>query len=263
MVTKTKETPEIPPINPSREVARVESLIKKAVKGWKRRRVLLGLSGGADSSVLAAIACRAVEPENVHGLQLLHATEDELRLKDAPIVARELHIRFRNIDITDTVDLLADMLKVPFHGEEASLRRSQIVDRVRTLILMDVSEQEGMLHLPAVNRTDLALGLGMVCGSFTPLPRPLGHLYKTHIFQLAAHLGLPEQVLIRQPSAELWRYPAESTDMQALFREVDKLLYLRLERKLTPSKLRRHGFGPRLVNAVLKRLEEVAAMQGQ
>lgn len=261
MVTKTKETPEIPAINVPRAAARVASGIKKALPGRKRRRVLIGLSGGVDSSVLAALAGRALEPENVYGLQLTHASENELRLKDAPIVARQLHMRFRNIDITDTVEILADMLKVPFHGEEAALRRSQIVDRLRTLILLDVSEQEGMLYLPAVNRTELALGLGMVAGSFTPHPRPLGGLYKTYIFELAKYLELPEQVLIRQPSAELWTYPAESTDMRTLFREVDKLLYLRLERKLTPSKLRRCGFGPRLVNAVLKRLEEVGSGQ--
>jgi len=259
MVTRTKETPELPAINVSKEVSRAGSIIKKAVSGRKRRRVLIGLSGGVDSSVLAALAGRALEPENVYGLQLTHAGENELRLKDAPIVARHLRMRFRNLDITEPVDILADILKVPFHGEEAALRRSQIVDRLRTLILMDVSEQEGMVYLPAVNRTDLALGLGMIGGSFTPQPRPLAHLYKTYIFEMAEFLELPEQVLIRQPSAELWRYPAESTDMRALFREVDKLLYLRLEKKLTPSKIRRHGFGPRLVNAVLKRLEEVAA----
>jgi len=231
------------------------------VAASKLGKVLLGISGGSDTSVLAELCCRAIGSDNVYGLQMTHAYSAELQTKDGAILARHLRIRMRKLDITQPVEMLAEMLRVPFHGEEAHLRRYQIIDRLRMMIMLDTAEQEKMLHLSALNLTERLLNLGVTCGSFAPVPQPLSGLYKTYILQLVDYFELPEQICIRQPSFELWRNPSEGTEPRQVIREIDKILYLRFDRKFTPSKIKRAGFAPRFVSAVLKRLEEARTAQ--
>ncbi len=215
-----------------------------------------------DSSVLAALCCRAVDADNVYALQLTDASDEELKIKDAAIVARALHIRFKRLDISEPTELLSEMLRLPLHGEEARVRRNEILDRLRYLILMDVAEQENMLLLSPANKTEILLGLGLSCGLFGSYPKPLENLYKSYIFQLAEFLGLPEQVLIRQPSMDFWRSPLD-LPMRQVYEIIDRVLYLRLERKFPPSRIKQAGFSPRFVNSVVKRLKEVQQAKGK
>jgi NAD+ synthetase len=247
---------DLPKINLAKTIDKLTADIRKIVNASGKNKVLIGLSGGVDSSVLSSLACRAVGPENVYALQLTYVTDEELRVKDGGIVARELGIRFKRLDITEPVELLAEMLRLPFHGEEAAIRRQEILDRVRALILMDISEQENMVFLSAANKTESILGLGLTCGLFAPVPRPLIGLYKTYIFRLAEILGLPEQVLIRQPSMDLWKSPLDAP-LREVYEKIDKVIYLRIEKKFPPSRIKQAGFPPRFVNAVLRRIEEV------
>ncbi|OGK10596.1 MAG: NAD(+) synthase [Candidatus Riflebacteria bacterium RBG_13_59_9] len=261
MVIRTKETPKLPEINVPRVLHKLISEIKATVSACKKGKVLLAVSGGTDTSVLADLCCRALGSDSVYGLQMTHSCDTELQTKDGAILARHLRIRMRKMEITPPVELLAEMLRVPFHGEEAQLRRYQIIDRLRMMIMLDVAEQEGMHHLSALNLTEQLLGLGVVCGTFAPVAQPLSQLYKTYIFELADYLGLPEQIRIRQPSFELWRCPIEGSEPREVIREIDKVLYLRTERNFTPSKIKRAGFAPRFVSSILKRLSEAHATQ--
>ncbi len=252
---KAREPYGLPRVNLQKLTDKLVKEIGYLSKSSGRSKVLIGLSGGVDSSVLCALACRAVGPDNVYALQLTYITDDEARVKDAAIVAREFKIRFKRIDITDSVEMLADILRIPFHGDEAQFRRSEILDRFRMLILMDISEQEQMLYLSAGNRTDELLGLGLSCGLFGPAPNPLIKLYKTYTFQLAEYLELPEQVRIRQPRMEFWKSPLDAP-MREVFERIDQVLHLRVDKKYPPSRIKKMGFPPRFVNAVIKRLEE-------
>ncbi len=261
MVVRTKQTPELPKINVTRVVQSLASKIKSAVSVSRKGKVLLAISGGIDTSVLAYLCCRAIGSDSVYGLQLTHSNDEELQVKDGAILARQLRIRMRMIDITTPVETLAEMLRVPFHGEEAALRRYQIMDRLRMMLVLDIAEQEGLAHLSAMNLTERLLGLGLLCGTFSPVPQPLAELHKTYIYEIADYLDLPEQIRIRQPSFELWRNPADGSEPREVVREIDKILYLRKEKKLTPSKIKRAGFAPRFVSAVLKRLDEAKAAQ--
>jgi NAD+ synthase len=256
MALRIKDTPDLPNINVEKLAMQVVNEIKSVSAASKKSKLLLGISGGVDSSVLADLACRAVGNENVHGLQLMYSLESELLTKDSAIIARHLKLKMRSMDISPLVDLLSETMRVPFHGEEAITRRAQIVDRVRMMIMLDTSEQEGMLLLSPLNKTEKLLGLGVICGAFTPVLQPLSKIYKTYVYQLAEHLGLPEQIRIRQPSFEFWRNPADSDDGREVTKEIDKILYLRKEKKVTPSKVKGMGFAPRFAQSVLKRLED-------
>lgn len=258
MAIRTKETPEIPGIDPERAVKKLTAEIRSFVSSVNQSKVLLGISGGIDTSVLADLCGRAIGPDNVYGLQLTSSAEEEALAKDGAILARHLRIRLRRIDISRLVDTMAEMLTVPFHGEEAILRRHQITDRLRMVLILDKAEQEDMCHISAVNRTEKLLGMGVICGTFSPVYQPLASIFKTHIYEIAQYLELPEQILIRQPSFDMWKNPAEGAEPREVVGEIDKFLYLRLEKKLPPSKLKRLGFAPRFVSTVLKRLDEVA-----
>jgi NAD+ synthase len=256
MALRIKDTPELPPINLEKLALQVVSEIKAAAVAAKKLKLLLGISGGVDSSVLADLACRAVGADNVYGLQLTHSLESELLTKDSAIIARHLRLKMRSLDITPLVDLLSETLRVPFHGEESVVRRAQIVDRLRMMIMLDTSEQEGMLLLSPINRTEKLLGLGVTCGAISPVLQPLSKIYKTYVYELAGYLKLPDQIRNRQPNFEFWRNPADGDEGRDVFREVDKVLYLRKEKKMTPSKVKAVGFSPRFAQAVLKRLDD-------
>jgi len=257
MALRTKETPEIPEINPEKVVKKLTADIRSTISSANQTKALLGISGGVDTSVLADLCARAIGADNVYGLQLISSPEEEAQAKNGAILARHLRIRLRRIEISRLVDTMAEMLTVPFHGEEAILRRHQITDRLRMVLVLDKAEQEGMCHISAVNRTEKLLGMGVVCGTFSPVYQPLSRIFKTHIYEIAQYLELPEQILIRQPSFELWKNPADGAEPRTVIKEIDKLLYLRLEKRLPPSKLKRLGFAPRFVSTLLKRLDEV------
>ncbi len=255
---KPRASASIPKVNLQKLIERLKREIRSLSKLSKKNRILIGLSGGIDSAVLCALCCEAIGADNVYALQLTYTTDNELRVKDAAIVARELRIRFKRLDITEPVEMLADMLRLPFHGEEAQIRRSEILDRLRALILMDISEQEQMLLLSHANRTDLLLGLGLECGLFAPVPKPLIKLYKSYVFQMGELLNLPEQVRIRQPSMDFWRSPLDAP-LREVFEKIDVVLHLRVDKKFPPSRIKKMGFPPRFVNSVLKRLDEAKA----
>ncbi len=261
MALRVKDTPELPGINIEKLANDIVSGIKGATSSSKKNKVLLGISGGVDSSVLASLACRAVSSDNVYGLQLTHSHENELLIKDAAILARQLRIKMRSLDISPLVDLMSETLRVPFHGEEAVSRRAQIVDRLRMMIMLDIAEQEGMLMLSSLNKTERLLGLGVMIGTATTVVQPFADIYKTYVYQLADFLELPDQIRVRQPSFEFWRNPAEGDEPREVVLEIDKMLYLRKEKKLTPSRVKNIGFAPRFAQAVLKRLDEAAGTQ--
>lgn len=261
MALRVKDTPELPEINIEKLAHEIISGIRAATVSCKKNKLLLGISGGVDSSVLAELACRASGADNVYGLQLTHSHENELFIKDAAIIARHLRIKMRSLDISPLVDLMSETLRVPFHGEEAISRRSQIVDRLRLMIMLDIAEQEGMLMLSSLNKTERLLGLGVPIGSSALVALPLAEAYKTYVYQLADFLKLPDQIRVRQPNFEFWRNPADGDEPREVIMEIDKMLYLRKEKKMPPSRVKNVGFAPRFAQAVLKRLDETAEAQ--
>jgi NAD+ synthase len=162
-------------------------------------RVVLGLSGGVDSACAAAIAARALGADHVLGVMMPYRSSSPASERDANAVAQALGIRTRTIEIRRQLD--GYFVLFPQASKE---RRGNKMARERMTILYDLSAAERALVLGTSNKTELLLGYGTVYGDMASALNPIGDLYKTQIWGLAAHLGVPEHVVRKAPSADLW-----------------------------------------------------------
>ncbi len=212
-------------------------------------RAVLGLSGGIDSAVSAALAARAYGPENVLALLMPYRTSHPSSRAHAELLAAQLGIRTELCDLSAAADPL--FATVP---EKERLRRGNILARLRMVVLYDRSAREGALVIGTSNKSELLLGYSTQFGDAACAINPLGDLYKTQIFELAAHLGIPQPILEKAPSADLWEGQTDEGEMGFTYAELDRLLFAHVERRYSAEKLVTLGFEPRFVAEVLRRM---------
>ena len=209
------------------------------------QRGVLGLSGGVDSAVCAALAVRALGPENVLGVLLPYRTSSPESRADAELVAGALGMRTEVVDISPMVDPYLNGNKVT-----DNVRAGNVMARERMIVLFDISQRDKALVLGTSNKTELLLGYGTLFGDMASALNPLGDLYKTQIWQLARHLGLPDRVVAKKPSADLWAGQTDEGEMGFTYADVDRLLFAMIDERRTDDELLRAGFAGPFVQRV-------------
>jgi NAD+ synthase len=229
------------------------AFIRETLAAAGRERLVVGLSGGIDSAVAAGLAVRALGAEKVLGVRLPYATSSAASLEDAAAVAETLGLPTETVEITPMVDaFLAGM-----DGADP-VRRGNVMARCRMIVLYDRSAREGALVLGTGNRTEGLLGYTTMHGDNACGLNPIGQLYKTEIRLLAAWLGLPEAVITKAPSADLWEGQADEDELGFTYAEVDGLLHLLVDQDLGPRRLEALGYAPALVEKVSARMRAMA-----
>jgi NAD+ synthase len=221
------------------------SFVREEVGSAGVHRAVLGLSGGIDSAVAAALAARALGPENVLAICMPYSASNPQSERDARAVATALGLRYEVVDITAQVD--AYFATQP---KADALRRGNKMARERMTILYDRSAEFGGLVIGTSNKTELLLGYGTLFGDMASAVNPLGDLYKTQIFQLARHLQLPAAVIDKAPSADLWKGQTDEQEMGFTYAAVDRLLWDMVEQRLPDAELQAAGHDPALIARV-------------
>jgi NAD+ synthase len=208
-------------------------------------RGLVGLSGGLDSSVCAALAARALGPDNVLGLILPYADLAAQDAVDAADFARRLGIRSRTINIAPMVDAY-------FALEPTDDRRllGNKMARERMAILYDWSAREKALILGTSNKTELLIGYGTVHGDMACAVNPMGDLYKTQVRRLAEHLDIPRTILDKAPTAGLWTGQTDEGEIGLTYEELDRVLFALVDRRLSPAEAAAEGLPAEKVDRV-------------
>jgi NAD+ synthase len=212
-------------------------------------RGVLGLSGGIDSALVAFLAAEALGPENVHGICMPYLTSNPESEAHARLVARACGIRFSVVPITPMVD--AYFTSFP---EADAMRRGNKMARERMTILFDHSAGEGGLVLGTSNKTELLLGYGTLYGDMASALNPIGDLYKSQVWQLSAALGVPREVIDKQPSADLWAGQTDEQELGFTYREADELLYRLVDQRMTDPELIQAGFDPGFIASIRSRI---------
>lgn len=184
-------------------------------------KLVLGLSGGIDSSLSAALAVRAVGPENVIGLLLPYKNSHPDSAGDALLLSKQLGIKTFTIDISPMVDSYFDVLE----KNASMLRRGNYMARIRMTVLYDFSSKLPALVLGTSNRSELLVGYFTQHGDAACALEPIGHLYKTEVWQLARVLGLPDAIINKVPTADLWDGQTDEQELGIKYPELDKILY--------------------------------------
>jgi NAD+ synthase len=200
-------------------------------------RAVLGLSGGVDSAVSAAIAARALGAENVHGVFMPYRSSVPESRADAEEVAAALGIEMLVADITPQVDSYFEL-----HPDASRLRRGNKMARERMTILYDQSAALSALVIGTSNKTELLLGYGTLYGDMASALNPIGDLYKTQVWGLARHLGLPASVIEKAPTADLWSGQTDETELGFAYHQVDRLLYRMIDERCSTAELVDLGF---------------------
>lgn len=242
------------------------SFIRNEVEKVGVHRVVVGLSGGVDSSLSAMLAAEALGPRGVLGIMMPYASSSPESLAHAQMVIQKSSIESIAVDITPQID--AYFARFPDADQK---RRGNKMARERMTILYDHSARWNALVLGTSNKTELLLGYGTLYGDMASAINPLGDLYKTQVWALAEAVGVPEVIVQKKPSADLWVGQTDEGELGFSYQEVDKLLYLMVDERYSRQELIEAGFpGPfidevtlRIMNSQFKRRLPVIAKVSQ
>jgi NAD+ synthase (glutamine-hydrolysing) len=212
-------------------------------------RAVVGLSGGVDSAVTAYLAARALGPDNVVGVRMPYCTSNPESLAHAQLVIDQLGIAARTVDITPAVDgYLA-------HEPDADPgRRGNVMARTRMIALFDLSARYRALPLGTGNKTERLFGYFTWHADDSPPVNPLGDLFKTQVWALARHLGVPEVIIEKPASADLITGQTDEGDFGISYEKADEILNWLLS-GYTAADLVARGFDLGEVELVRRRLE--------
>jgi NAD+ synthase len=234
-------------LNAPLAVAVLTDFVRDAVATAGAEGVVVGLSGGVDSSLAAALAALALGPAHVHALLLPYRTSNAESEADARAVAEQLAIGHRVIDISPMVD--AYFTSEP---EASAGRRGNKMARERMSILFDQAKKLGCLVLGTSNKTEILLGYSTVFGDNASSLNPLGDLYKQQVWQLAGHLQLPERVIGKPPTADLWPGQTDESELGVRYQIADEVLYLLFDLGLRPHEVVERGYDEPAVRRIVE-----------
>jgi len=211
--------------------------------------VVVGLSGGVDSALSAMLAVEALGPKNVLGVLMPYKSSHPDSQNHAEMVVQKSGIESLLVDITPQIDDYFERF-----ADADARRRGNKMARERMTILYDQSMRWAALVLGTSNKTELLLGYGTLHGDMASALNPLGDLYKTQVWALSEAVGVPEVIVAKDPSADLWIGQTDEGELGFSYREVDKLLYLMVDQRYTKAELRAAGFPERFIDEIAARI---------
>ena len=224
------------------------------------RKVIVGLSGGIDSALVAAIAADALGPENVLGIGMPSPYSSQGSIDDSKRLAANLGIRFEQIPISGLFDEFRHSLQPLFGGREEDLTEENIQPRIRGTLLMALSNKLGALVLTTGNKSEMAVGYCTLYGDMVGALAVIGDLVKTRVYAVCQWLNrereiIPPAILEKPPSAEL-RPGQMDTDSLPPYETLDPILEAYVERYETPEQIATaHGYPLELVRQVVRLVE--------
>ena len=212
------------------------------------QKVLIGLSGGIDSALVAAIATEALSPENVIGATMPSVYSSEGSVSDSEQLARNLSIKFLNIPIASVVDSFEAGLEKQFQDTESGLAEENLQARIRGTLLMTLSNKFGWLVLTTGNKSETSVGYCTLYGDMAGGYAVIKDLYKNKVYELAQWINsskgktvIPQAILEKEPSAEL-RPDQKDSDSLPPYEILDPILERYVEKHQSLSEIVDAGF---------------------
>jgi NAD+ synthase len=224
-------------------------VIGEFIRGQLRQagfeRAVLGLSGGIDSALVAYLVAEAIGPERLLCVLMPYRTSADASRTDAEEVVRRLGSASELVDISPMVDgyFAAD-------PDAAPLRRGNFMARQRMAVLYDRSVTWGGLVVGTGNKTESLIGYTTLFGDNACAFNPIGDLYKSQVRQLAAAVGVPDGIIRKAPSADLWPGQTDETEAGFSYPVLDRLLFWRIDKRRSTEEMVALGFDPMLVARV-------------
>lgn len=214
------------------------------------KKVLLGLSGGIDSGLVAYIAAKALGPENVMGIMMPYKQSSKESIEHAKLVVEDLGIESMLIEITPMVDAYFNLFP-----DMNSMRKGNKMARERMTILYDFSAKNNALVLGTSNKTELLLGYSTQWGDSASAINPIGDLFKTQVWALSDHIGVPKELINKKPSADLWEGQSDEDELGFSYAMADSILYDMIDERKSNEELIDSGFSQEFIEKVYKKIK--------
>ncbi len=225
------------------------AFLRRELERFGFRKAVLNLSGGVDSALSCFLTAEALGGENVLALLLPYRTSTPESAEHARQVIGLTGVSSKTIDITPMVEPYFEQ-----YQQMSDVRRGNVMARMRMIVLYDHSVQWEGLPIGTSNKTELLLGYGTLFGDMASAVNPLGDLYKTQVRQLARAVGVPEAIIQKAPSADLWVGQTDEGELGFTYAEVDKLLYLLVDERYKTEEAIAAGFDRQFVETVVQRM---------
>lgn len=279
----------LPFIDPKLETEKIVSFLKKTFREQKIDKVVLGLSGGIDSSVALYLLKKVLPGENIFAVQMDYKPRNKtnIDLKGVNVInfsiKKMVYVLEKNIHEVSVPNFLSSAGTLPFgvsqvaknsspstlikdevdsnfsriKFEEPSLSKSRlgnIMARTRMIILFDLAKQIGGLVCGTENKSERLLGYFTRFGDAASDIEPIAHLYKTQVRQLASFLKIPKKIIDQSPTAGLWEGQTDESDFGFTYEEADQVLYYFHDRNLEIKEIRKLGY--KNAEKIIKRFKD-------
>jgi len=222
------------------------AFLKDEVEKTGLKNVVLGLSGGLDSAVVAVLAHRAFG-DKLLCIKMPSQFSSQNSLDDADELIKKFNLKSETRSI-------AKLLEAYEIENLSPLRVGNLSSRFRMVNLYDISAREGALVLGTSNKSELMLGYGTLYGDLASAVNPIGDLYKTEVFDLAREIGVPDSIVNKAPSADLWEGQSDENELGYTYAQLDGVLKRYVEDRASQEELLQEGFEEALVDMVIKKI---------
>ncbi|WP_461788559.1 NAD+ synthase [Pedobacter sp.] len=249
-----------PAANRSTDIEQIHDALVLGIKDYFAKsgfkKAVLGLSGGIDSAVVCALACKALGAENVMAVLMPSKYSTDHSVQDALDLVNNIGCKHEIIPIKEAADAFDSMLAKPFEGLPFNLAEENIQARCRGIVVMAMSNKFGYILLNTSNKSECAVGYGTLYGDMCGAISVIGDVYKTQVFKLAKYLNkdgeiIPINTIVKPPSAEL-RPDQKDSDSLPEYDELDAILYQHIELKKGSKEIIAQGFDEALVKRILR-----------
>ncbi len=224
--------------------------VRDELKKQGFERAVIGISGGIDSSLSAFITAEALGADNVLGLRMPYRSSSTSSLTDADTIIEQLGIQHDTVDITPMVEPLFER-----YPDMDQVRKGNVMARQRMIILYDQSMAFNGLVMGTSNKTEWLLGYTTLYGDSAAALQPIGDLYKNQVRQLAQAMDIPQSILEKAPSADLWEGQTDEAELGFSYDMVDQVLYLMVDERYTIGECVEAGFDRSFVEEVWRRVQ--------
>ncbi len=224
------------------------------------QRVVIGLSGGIDSALVATLAADALGPENVHGILMPSQYSTDHSIKDAEDLAHNLGISYDIVPIKPLFDTARRLLS-PVFGERAEdVTEENLQSRIRGMLVMAYANKMGCMLLNTTNKSEAAMGYGTLYGDCNGAMSVIGDLYKTEVYELCEYINrdcerIPQNSIVKPPSAEL-RPGQKDSDTLPDYNILDGILNLYLEESLCENEIVEEGYDRETVQTIIRKVKQ-------
>lgn len=212
-------------------------------------KAVIGVSGGVDSAVVAALAARALGAANVLGVLMPYRESDPQSEAHGRLLCETIGIPSTRVDISPMADGY-----IATQPQMDRLRRGNVLARCRMIVLYDRAAAERALVVGTSNKTELLLGYTTQFGDSASALNPIGDLYKHQVYELARALQIPEPLCAKPPSADLFAGQTDEAELGFSYEQADRLLYLMVDERFSEDDLVAAGFERAFVKKIVARI---------